>query len=34
MSHASALFDLQFKYCDVISADQAMEAITGVLEAA
>ncbi len=34
MSHAAALFDLQFKYCDVISADQAMAAITGRRQAA
>ena len=29
-SHAAALFDMQFKICDVISFDQAMETITGV----
>ena len=27
MSHAAALFDLQFKYCDVISAEQALASI-------
>lgn len=30
LSHAAALFDLQFKYCDVISADAAMAAIAGI----
>jgi hypothetical protein len=34
MSHAASLFDLQFKYCDVISAAQAMEAIGGLRRAA
>jgi nicotinamidase-related amidase len=29
MSHAAALFDLQFKYCDVISADEALTVIHG-----
>jgi maleamate amidohydrolase len=27
MSHAASLFDLQFKYCDVISADEALATI-------
>ncbi|WP_342364114.1 cysteine hydrolase family protein [Terrarubrum flagellatum] len=27
-SHAAALFDMQFKYCDVISADEALAAIS------
>ena len=29
LSHAAALFDLQFKICDVISADAALAAIAG-----
>jgi maleamate amidohydrolase len=27
LSHAAALFDMQFKYCDVVSADDALAAI-------
>lgn len=27
-SHAAALFDMQFKYCDVVSAEEAMASIT------
>jgi nicotinamidase-related amidase len=34
MSHAASLFDLQFKYCDVISAAQALETIGGLRQAA
>ena len=29
MSHAAALFDMQFKICDVISADEALAQIAG-----
>jgi maleamate amidohydrolase len=29
LSHAAALFDMQFKICDVISAERAMEVIAG-----
>jgi nicotinamidase-related amidase len=34
MSHAASLFDLHFKYCDVISANQALAAIGGMRAAA
>jgi len=29
LSHAAALFDMQFKYCDVISADDALAVMQG-----
>ncbi|WP_172293273.1 isochorismatase family protein [Pseudoruegeria sp. HB172150] len=32
LSHAAALFDMQFKYCDVISADEALAIIDGTAE--
>jgi hypothetical protein len=28
LSHAAALFDMQFKICDVISADEALRQIS------
>lgn len=34
MSHAAALFDMQFKICDVIGADQALATIGGLRAAA
>jgi maleamate amidohydrolase len=34
MSHAAALFDMQFKICDVIPASQALAAIGGMKRAA
>jgi nicotinamidase-related amidase len=34
MSHAAALFDMQFKICDVISADEALASIEGLRQAA
>ena len=32
MSHKASLFDLQFKYCDVVSVDQASRYLEGVKE--
>jgi nicotinamidase-related amidase len=33
LSHAAALFDMQFKYCDVISADDALAQMQGTAAA-
>ena len=34
LSHAAALFDMQFKYCDVISTDEALAIMQGTADAA